>query len=425
MPIGSSIAVLENLRRTGRRLRKPQHTFNLEWRPFQVQPFLIAPVLPGETMKNLQLQARCVTDPILNPLIGWWLEYYIFYVKLRDLDQRDLWLDMLLVPGTDISSQAVADSDDHYHEGSAVNWSAQCLSRVMSCYFRDEGEAALTPAIGNLPAARINNKHWMDSVVEDDVFEDTSTGIDVEIQPAGTEAEQITASEVETALRTWQWARDTGLTDQSYEDFLRTYGVRVPKEELLEPELIRYVREWQYPSNTINASTGAATSAVSWSISERADKDRYFKEPGFIYGVTIARPKVYLRHVQGAGVVLMNHARLWLPAVLRDQTSASWTKVTAGTGPLTGIVDDYWVDIKDLFLHGDQFLNYDPAAQTGKNLMDLPDTDMSPKWYPDSDDVNSLFVASSDPGRRVKADGVVNLSILSALEETSRTEVGQ
>ena len=73
----------------GRTLRRPQHPFSLMIRPFQLQPFSIAPVLPGETLKNLLTQARVVTDP-LNPLtrvVGWWCEHYYFYVKHRDLSE--------------------------------------------------------------------------------------------------------------------------------------------------------------------------------------------------------------------------------------------------------------------------------------------------------------------------------------------------
>ena len=41
------------LKAAGRVLRSPRHTFQLRQRPFEITPFLLAPVLPGETMKNL------------------------------------------------------------------------------------------------------------------------------------------------------------------------------------------------------------------------------------------------------------------------------------------------------------------------------------------------------------------------------------
>jgi len=39
--------------RQGRWMRRPQHSFSLKSRPWRLDPFMIAPVLPGETLKNL------------------------------------------------------------------------------------------------------------------------------------------------------------------------------------------------------------------------------------------------------------------------------------------------------------------------------------------------------------------------------------
>ena len=54
--------------------RNPSFPFQLRTRPFQVQPFMAAPVLPGETLKSLVTMSRVVTKPLANPLIGWWCE---------------------------------------------------------------------------------------------------------------------------------------------------------------------------------------------------------------------------------------------------------------------------------------------------------------------------------------------------------------
>ena len=50
--------------------RTPKHTFNLVQRPYEITPFMIAPVLAGETLKNLLLQCRTVSTPLENRLIG-------------------------------------------------------------------------------------------------------------------------------------------------------------------------------------------------------------------------------------------------------------------------------------------------------------------------------------------------------------------
>ena len=99
-----------------RTMRSPMHQFLLSWRPWQIQPFFIAPVLPGETMKSVLLQSRCVSDPINNSIVGWWLEHYVFYCRLRDLYARDKLTDMLLKPETDMSSLDDATDVKYYHQ---------------------------------------------------------------------------------------------------------------------------------------------------------------------------------------------------------------------------------------------------------------------------------------------------------------------
>ena len=73
--------------RTARSTRRPQHRFSLITKPFQIQPFMIAPVLPGETMKMAMLQSQVWSDPLNASLknLGWWCEYNVWYVKHRDL----------------------------------------------------------------------------------------------------------------------------------------------------------------------------------------------------------------------------------------------------------------------------------------------------------------------------------------------------
>ena len=66
------IKVVEGLNQptVRRKLRSPKHPFSVRAKPFEICPFLIAPVLPGETMTNALLQSRVVSDPIAHPLIG-------------------------------------------------------------------------------------------------------------------------------------------------------------------------------------------------------------------------------------------------------------------------------------------------------------------------------------------------------------------
>ena len=99
-------------------------------------------------------------------------------------------------------------------------------------------------------------------------------------------------------------------------------------------QLIRSVREWQYPTNHVDPATGVPASAVSWAVAARADKNRFFTEPGFIFGVTIARPKVYYSKQSGSLTSVMNNAISWLPAILSDDPYTSVKPFAAGSHPL-------------------------------------------------------------------------------------------
>ena len=57
-----------------RKMRAPHTNFHIKTRPWQIQPFCIFPVLPGETMQNAMWKSRVVSDPVKNRLIGWWKE---------------------------------------------------------------------------------------------------------------------------------------------------------------------------------------------------------------------------------------------------------------------------------------------------------------------------------------------------------------
>lgn len=400
--------------RTGRVTRSPRHTFQLRHRPFLLQPFMIAPVVPGETMKSALLQSRAVVSNVANPLVGWWLEYYFFYVKHRDLEGRDDFSEMMLDLDKDLSAydQASAASWPMYTAVGGRKWLQLCYDRIVDEYFRNEGE--VVAAIDGLAPVKINVDGIFNSAVLDDDF------VAVDDVTLDTSDSAVTASEIDAALRTWQFQRANGLTAMDYEDFLATYGVSTPAAENHRPELLRYVREWQYPTNTVDPATGVPASAVSWAVSERADKDRFFREPGFIVGVTVARAKVYLRGQAGAAASYLRSAVDWLPALLADDPWTSVRKFSETDGPFAGPVADaggYWLDLKDLFIHGDQFVNFNPATVVNGSFVDLPLASLA-GVYLDSDDINGLFLASAT-NKYVQQDGVCQLSILGRQVDTT------
>lgn len=408
-----------------RRTRSPKHTFNLKFKPYEICPAGILPVLPGETLDSALVQFRAVTDPMLHRLIGGHMEMHFFYVKHRGLaadDPDGVLQAMMLDPSTDASTmKAAANSAPYYTFKSGMKFVQMCHRAVISAFFRDEGEAWDVATIENYPAAQIEQEGWYHSLKEE------SAGADDAELPGIDEQEELDILPgFSTQYTQWELMRDNGMTDLTYEDYIKSYGVSVPKAESdndadgngvidkHEPELIRSFRQFSYPSNVIDPSNGAARSALYWDKAFSADKKRFFKEPGFVYAVAIMRPKLYLGNQKGAAVGMLNDAFSWLPAVLNGM---GYTSVKENLDSLTdGILqnqdEDYWVDLADLFNHGDQFVNHamTPAANHG---IALPSANNAGRKYVTDSMMESLFVTAGTD--YVYADGAIHANILTRI----------
>lgn len=406
--------------RVNRKTRSPQHTWAIKHRPFVITPFMIAPVLPGETLKVGVMQARCVSDPLnasrFSSITGWWLEHYLFYVKHSQMPNGELFKSMMIDPGASLAGAADASVNSNwYHPGSGINWVKQCLIPVVENYFRDEGEKWDSRVVDGEPIAQIQGNGIWDSVAT--AIENDAGDLNLDLNADNT----IKASEAAKALMMWEYLRSNNLTEMTYEDYLRTFGVKVdPELDQGVPELIRYSREWQYPNNVVDPTTGVPVPGLSWGINLRVDKDRYFKEPGFIFGVTVARPKIYLGNQRGPAVHLLQDGISWLPIMLRDNDFSSMKQVTkAGSILPTATNDGFWVDLADVFMHGDQFLHNDVAATAmpmGGPIVALPEAGLNAR-YPTKAMIDGLFRATAN--NLLYQDGVIRMSILSTLRDTT------
>lgn len=405
----ASIKVIEKLSATGRRLRNPVHNFQVRCKPWVIQPICIAPVLPGETLKNILIQARIVTDPIKNGLVGWWTEQHWFYVKLRDLPEAtaDAFVDLMITPGSDLSAVHSAAKTATYHGYATSIDSAQaCLEAVVDRFFRDEDEAWNTAGstIDSMPLASVSRRTgqpgWMDSL------------IDTTVLPAGdTVAGGSDAETIQEALNTYEYLRNMKFLDMTFEDYCRSFGVRIPTaDEVNKPELLRSISDWSYPVNHVEPTTGVPSSAVSWALKERVDKDRFFKEPGFVFAVSVTRPKVYFANQRSAMTDFLDTPFSWLPALMGDNPETSLREFTNLNGPLTGTTNGYWVDMRDLFLYGDQFVNFSLAA-TDDNSVALPTAGLNKRYVSDAD-IDAIFVDAAGGSELVRQDGTARLSIL-------------
>ena len=233
----------------GRVGRRPAHPFSLKIRPFQLQPFCIAPVLPGETCKNMLTQARVVTDP-LNPvtkLVGWWCEHYWFYVKHRDLKEgpvRDAVTAMVNDPTPNLSPLVGATANAWtYRFAGGVDWLLQCTARIVEEYFRDEGESYDTYAIDGVPQVAIygrGRKDWTEKLTLGSAKRVEESDYDL-IDATG----ELHPRDFIDKMSHWQALRADGLTDMDYQDFVNTYGADTREDEtspnLHRPELLYWI----------------------------------------------------------------------------------------------------------------------------------------------------------------------------------------
>ena len=423
--------------RQRRRHRRPSEPFNVRSRPFEITPFMIHPVLPNETMDNLLFQVDAYSDPIVNRQIGWHANYQFFYVPLMALANPDLATgtfgsvsqeniaNMMLDTAYSITSAATAGavSVPLYTFKGAVPWLGMCMDVIVNQFYRDEDDRFGADAHTGMeyPIAYVNQRSWIHSLKEE------STGTDDAELPGVDEVEDLDIlSGYTTHQSQWEIMRDSGQEDLSYDDYLRAQGVRgvSSRSNTLEssdagvyprPELIRFVRKWTKPISTFDPADGSAATALKWSCAERADKRRYFKEPGFLVGVACTTPKLYMGNQKGSIVGLLTDAEHWLPKVLQGfgYTSVREVLDSVTDGPLINQDEDYWFDLGDLFNYGGGgFVNHTETA--AQHVLGLPDGNPLNKRYLSEADIKSLFVNSTDD-QHIYQDGVVSLDILTTV----------
>lgn len=414
------MAIATSAPRTRRRSRTPVHNFHVRQQAFVIQPFLFHPVRPNETLKSLRFQSRVVTDPLANPLMGWHIEHFFFYVQLDDLletfdasaigleDARLKWLwdftTDALARNYVGASTAMLEMMSKVDAGFAGLLTYGAYRRVVEAFFREDGEEWNTAhkMNGNLAFAKRNVRDFAESAGSTFSMPDVTINI----------ADGLTAAEIEKAMNDYEMLLSvSGGAVTTFEDYLASQhqGRYSDVRKAYRPELIRHVKEWSYPTNTINPTDGSPTSAVSWSVQQRADKDRFFRQAGLIVGVSVARPKVLqLGDTVDPANYLIN-GRHWLPQQVMDDP-------TAGLVAASGSIPIIW-DSRDLFEHGGQFVNFDLTGAYKANAITWKDnagTVSLAGGYPVATDINSGVFKTSTVNL-IRQDGRVDMSILTDL----------
>lgn len=433
----AQIVQMNEYKKQPRVQRSPKHSFNLKSRPYEIVPFMIAPVLPGETLDGAFMQASVVSDKIANRLIGWWNEYHLFYVPIRALTLGDypafsgdnlesLFLDPTFQMSSVSGAAAANNSVPFYNFKTGINWTTFCYDAVVENWFSDEGEMATRAAWDDYYIAQTDQGNLFHSLKEESAQTDEGElpGVDeveeLDILPGFT-----------THYAQWELMRDQGMTELSYKDYLRSYGITVPKDvmpdvdvEMAAGDLIEKIgsfRRYTQPTLAPQQGDSASASVVYWKHAERVTKRLLFTEPGFVFGVTVCRPKVYLGNQKGAGVGLLRDAFSWLPAVLSSYgyTSLQENLDSATDGILQGGDEDYWLDMKDLFLHGDQFVNFTMSVPANHGVSLPYVTTQLDKKYLTEAQMNQLFATSDGSASYLYQDGSMHLDVLGRIRDTS------
>jgi hypothetical protein len=407
-PVIKSVPALRD-----RTLRRPKHTWSASSLPYRLTPIALVPVMAGDTLKTASYQVRALSSPLVNPLRGWFLEYWFFYVRVMDMNNGAAILAKMIDESAGAYTPETADPNV-YH-GYGINWMQRCIELITPIYFRDYGEAWNVVVDTGLPVLQMRSHGWFENYIADSALP----------------ADDTNATDYENLWSKWQVLSRNRLTTQTYEEFLRSQGVkppanlREPDADLKIPELIRYYRDWQFPVSTINPSTGLASNAVSWAVADKIERPRRFTEPGFIVGFSCVRPKEYTPVAAGAGTTsvyqtgaasgALNTSNAWIPPVYAREPGMSLRKFTAGTGPVNqkAATFDYWIDHRDLFLQGDQMVIGTPSGLVN------PRRD-APLWkYPTDAGLYTQFSSGDAPGSVITQEGLASFTIAGRVRRTT------
>nr|QJB20312.1 MAG: major capsid protein [Microvirus sp.] len=376
-----------------RRTRYPKHNFYVEFDPFDIQPIAIVPVSAGDSIKHLRYEARVLTNPILNQIAGWWAEFYWCYVRFSDLEEYAAAQAMVSDPSFNLTGLVTAAKTWTYHNGNGPDWTFMAYKQIVRTHFRPEnGDWNDATGASGAAKAGLVGRTWVDTV-------------ELEANLPNPNAADNYAGRWEH----YEALRRAKLVTMDYPEWLRSQGIDVPQQlaeplsEKRRPELIRFTRQFAYPSNTVNPDGSGTVSAVSWVVSDRMDRAIFCDEPGFVVGVALVRPKLYRSGQVATGAALLRDARTIAPDILEEAPQETLKMITGTNQASITTAVDYWFDTEGVYVLGDQFIvGSAPEAA-------LPNATTLQKSYPVTADIEDLFV---NDAKKVYVDGSAALSIV-------------
>lgn len=387
-----------------RRMRNPSFPLQGGIQPMGLYPYFFTPVLPGETLDKHTLKNTLVSPPVKSPLAGAWAETWLFYVRITDIDP--VLSEMFIGTLTSTAGfTAPADRPRYFTKSGQIDWLYLATQRIHETFFINEDETVYMHPDGVPMIKRINTDAY-----ESTVFEETPPGPEALGDPEG--------EPISDQLYAYMRMRQMGMGVTSYEDYLKTYGLKseiTPKRG--DPELISYRRYWTLPSNVINPTDGSPSGAWYWRIDETNDKPKRFLEPGFLIGYHVVRPKLLDANIKFSLSSSLWGFQDWIPSYSLQDPAAGIRAVDAGAQPwiTTPALNTKTVmfDHRDLLAHGEQMRNgggrYTAPVTTFRDWGDASDVTQLRGEYVKSADLTALW---ADPSAdKLDYDGICTVHI--------------
>lgn len=381
-----------------------------------IYPIFATPVLPGETLNEAEMKWRVLSMPVRHPFVGAWLETWLCYVKLTDIDPV---LGEMFITDSASSTAFLAPSDrPHYFtKGGKIDYIKLAVDRVVQAYFRDEEEP-----------------DWATHLVDTDIHQvkrlDMSWAQNLMFKPAMMDMADMPSSlPAEGTLTPLEIMKLAGMSEVTYEKYLMQYGVSAKAANAAAnlPEMLRYTREWTVPTNTLDPATGAPSSAWAWGGTLKAEKAKRFDEPGFLIWMAAIRPKMFDGTVSSSLISALWGFSDFFPVYNLDDPAAGIKELDDGfvtnnsTGPVPLIYDH-----RDLLSHGEQFVNdwagpYDLPKATGRSIADGAEYPTVRGHYPQPSDFTACFSDTENATRqRCFYEGIASMTITGHVVDTTR-----
>jgi hypothetical protein len=408
-----AIQVMQPGQAKTRHERRPNFGIAGVMKPYGLYPLCIHPVLPGETLKNFETKWRVISKPVKHPLAGAWLETWLCYVKMTDLDRN---LGEMFISDTysTVGHTASADQPRYFTRSGQIEWVKKCVERIHEAYFVHENETPRT--IDGVPQVKLNMTGWWQNMI----FKPSAESMPTDL------------NELQGAMSAQEMMMQSTMTELTYERYLQEYGVQSIRTGIGEPEILRYTRSWTLPTNHVEPSNGVPSSAWAWSDHIKAEKDKRFDEPGFIVQLAAIRPKLYQANVPYSMVGELWGFSDWYPVYNLPDPNAGAKDLTSDSGMFAAGAQDAGVenlmyDHKDLLSHGEQFVNEwtDPAGytlpvSTGLEVKSTSEPEDLRGEYAKEADISGLFSSETSSDQFCYFEGISQARVAGHITDTTR-----